>query len=126
MPEGGPASDNLLARNFRAEHSGIKWCTEFRAGEGKLYLSVIQDLYDYEIVARSTSHSPSQYMLRKTLDDALKVTYRKKGVILHSDQGRHYKTLMWRVILADAGVTQSMSRKGNCLDNAVMEIFSAL
>jgi putative transposase len=126
MPGGGPASDNLLARNFRAEHSGMKWCTdvtEFRVGEHKLYLSVVQDMYSHEIVAWHTSRSPSQRLVCKMLDEALKVNYRKKGLILHSDQGWHYKTLMWRAMLADGGVTQSMSRKGNCLDNAVMENF---
>lgn len=125
MP-GGEASDNLLARNFRAESSGMKWCTdvtEFRVGEHRLYLSVIQDLYNHEIVAWHTSQRPSQRLVCKMLDDALKVKYRKEGIILHSDQGWHYKTLMWRAMLADAGVTQSMSRKGNCLDNAVMENF---
>ena len=126
MPGGGQASENLLARNFRAESSGMKWCTdvtEFRAGEHKLYLSVVQDLYSHEIVAWHTSRRPSQRLVCKMLDDALKVKYRKKGLILHSDQGWHYKTLMWRAMLADAGVIQSMSRKGNCLDNAVMENF---
>lgn len=126
MPGGGQASDNLLARNFRAENSGMKWCTditEFRAGEQKLYLSVVQDLYNNEIVAWRCSRRPSQHLVCQMLDEALKVAYRKKGMILHSDQGWHYKTLMWRAMLADAGVTQSMSRKGNCLDNAVMENF---
>lgn len=126
MPGGGQASDNLLARNFKAESCGMKWCTdvtEFRAGEHKLYLSVIQDLYSHEIVAWRTARRPSQRLVCKMLGDALKVNYRKEGIILHSDQGWHYKSLMWRAMLAGAGMTQSMSRKGNCLDNAVMENF---
>ena len=57
------------------------------------------------------------------LEQALKAPVRKTGLMLHSDQGWQYRTPMWRSMLADAGVTQSMSRKGNCLDNAVMENF---
>lgn len=125
MP-GGQAVDNLLDRNFKTESSGMKWCTditEFRAGEHKLYLSALLDLYNNEIVAWETSRRPSQRLVCKMLDEALKASARKKELILHSDQGWHYKTLMWRAMLSDAGIMQSMSRKGNCLDNAVMENF---
>lgn len=126
MPEGGLASGNLLARNFTAKTSGLKWCTdvtEFRVGTNKLYLSVIQDLFNNEIISWHTSQRPALFLTCKTLEKALKVKGRKEGLMLHSDQGWHYRTPMWRSMLGDAGITQSMSRKGNCLDNAVMENF---
>ncbi|AFJ45165.1 putative integrase [Shimwellia blattae DSM 4481 = NBRC 105725] len=119
-------AENLLARNFRACSSGLKWCTditEFRAGTHKLYLSVIQDLFNKEIVAWHTSLRPSLGLVCKTLDKSLKGKNYRPELILHSDQGWHYHTLMWRSMLADAGIRPSMSRKGNCLDNAVMENF---
>ncbi len=126
MAGGGPASDNLLARNFRAERSGIKWCTdvtEFRAGGQKLFLSALQDLFNNEIVAWQTSTSQSQPLVCRMLKKALNACRNKEGAMLHSDQGWAYRTPVWRRMLADAGITQSMSRKGNCLDNAVMENF---
>ncbi len=125
-PEGGQASANLLARNFSAEHSGLRWCTdvtEFRAGGQKLYLSALQDLFNNEIVAWNMSTTPSQPLVCRMLHKALKARRHKEGLVLHSDQGWAYRTPAWRLMLEKAGITQSMSRKGNCLDNAVMENF---
>ncbi|MCY0774562.1 IS3 family transposase, partial [Enterobacter cloacae complex sp. 2022EL-00788] len=65
----------------------------------------------------------SQPLVCRMLKKALKACRIKEGVMLHSDQGWAYRTPVWRRMLADAGITQSMSRKGNCLDNAVMENF---
>ncbi|WP_154582174.1 IS3-like element IS1661 family transposase [Yersinia pestis] len=124
--DGGRASDNLLARNFTSEISGLKWCTdvtEFRVGAQKLYLSVIQDLFNNEIISWHMSERAALILTCKTLEKALKVKGRKEGLMLHSDQGWHYRTPMWRSMLVEAGIRQSMSRKGNCLDNAVMENF---
>ncbi|MBX9496592.1 IS3 family transposase [Yersinia enterocolitica] len=124
--DGGLASNNLLARDFTSKTSGLKWCTdvtEFRVGEKKLYLSVIQDLFNNEIISWHTAERPALPLTCKTLEKALKVKGRKEGLMLHSDQGWHYRTPMWRSMLVDAGITQSMSRKGSCLDNAVMENF---
>lgn len=126
MAGGGLASDNLLARSFKAGCSGIKWCTdvtELRAGGQKVFLSVLQDLFNNEIVAWQTSTSQSQPLVCSMLKKALKACRNKEGVVLHSDQGWAYRTPVWRRMLAEAGITQSMSRKGNCLDNAVIENF---
>lgn len=126
MADGGRASGNLLARNFSAARCGMKWCTdvtEFHAGGQKLYLSTIQDLYSHEIVAWQTSGRPELGLVCGTLAKALKTGRHREGLVLHSDQGWAYRTPRWRAMLAGAGITQSMSRKGNCLDNAVMENF---
>ncbi|EEO88290.1 integrase [Yersinia pseudotuberculosis] len=115
-----------MARNFTSEISGLKWCTdvtEFRVGAQKLYLSVIQDLFNNEIISWHMSERAALILTCKTLEKALKVKGRKEGLMLHSDQGWHYRTPMWRSMLVEAGIRQSMSRKGNCLDNAVMENF---
>ena len=126
MPDGGLASSNLLARDFSAERSGMKWCTdvtEFRVAGQKLYLSALQDLFNNEIVAWNMSTSPSQPLVCRMLQRAVKAGRHKEGLILHSDQGWAYRTPAWRLMLEKAGRTQSMSRKGNCLDNAVIENF---
>ncbi len=126
MNDGNRASGNLLARDFRAGRSGMKWCTdvtEFSAGGEKLYLSVVQDLFNGEIIAWQTAQRPALSLTCKMLEQALKVPGRKAGLMLHSDQGWQYRTPLWRAMLAEAGVIQSMSRKGNCFDNAVMENF---
>ena len=126
MNDGNQASHNLLARHFRTEESGKKWCTdvtEFRIGQEKLYLSVVQDLFNLEIIAWQMSQKPVLSLTCGMLERALQAPVRKTGLMLHSDQGWQYRTPMWRSMLADAGVIQSMSRKGNCLDNAVMENF---
>ncbi|MCF2969582.1 IS3 family transposase, partial [Yersinia pestis subsp. pestis] len=72
----GRASDNLLARNFTSEISGLKWCTdvtEFRVGAQKLYLSVIQDLFNNEIISWHMSERAALILTCKTLEKALKV-----------------------------------------------------
>lgn len=109
-----------------ATRSGIKWCTdvtEFRAGGQKLYLSALQDLFNNEIVAWNMSTSASQPLVYRMLHKVLKAHRHSEGLVLHSDQGWAYRTPAWRLMLEKAGIVQSMSRKGNCLDNAVMENF---
>lgn len=126
MNNGSPSSPNLLARSFRAGQSGTKWCTdvtEFRVGGEKLYLSVVQDLFNGEIIAWQMAQRPALTLTCRMLEKALKVPGRKEGLMLHSDQGWQYRTPMWRSMLAGSGIIQSMSRRGNCLDNAVMENF---
>lgn len=126
MNDGNKSSANLLSRHFEAERSGMKWCTdvtEFRAGGETLYLSVVQDLFNREIVAWEMSTRPALSLTCKMLEKALKTGLQKEGIMLHSDQGWQYRTPMWRSMLAEGQVLQSMSRKGNCLDNAVMENF---
>ena len=124
--EVGKVADNLLDRNFHAEKPNQKWTTdvtEFRLFGQKLYLSPIMDLCSGDIVTYTLSESPNLLMVTTMLEQALKTLPEKHDLILHSDQGWHYQHKQYRKMLADNGITQSMSRKGNCYDNAAMESF---
>lgn len=124
--EVGKVADNLLDRDFHAEKPNQKWTTdvtEFRLFGQKLYLSPIMDLCSGDIVTYTLSESPNLLMVTTMLEQALKVLPKKHDLILHSDQGWHYQHKQYRKMLAENGITQSMSRKGNCYDNAAMESF---
>ena len=98
--------------------------TEFKAKDGnKVYLSPILDLFNNKIVSYTLSYSPNWAQVEKMLKLAVKRLDKTSGSILHSDQGRQYQMAAYRQILAEHGIIQSMSRKGNCLDNAAMESF---
>jgi putative transposase len=121
----GRAAPNILQRQFNAERTNEKWVTdvtEFNVSGEKLYLSPVMDLYNGEIIAYETASSPAKlvgFMLKKALN---KLTLNDKP-ILHSDQGWQYRMPSYRRMLQEKQVQQSMSRKGNCLDNAAMESF---
>ncbi|MET7989981.1 IS3 family transposase [Amycolatopsis sp. NPDC005232] len=122
----GRTAPNLLERNFTAEAPNQKWVTdvtEFRVGEDKLYLSPIMDLFDRQIIAYSIGASPNLTLTTSSLQTALGALGPNEAPLVHSDQGFQYQHPSWRRLLADAGATQSMSRKGNCHDNAVIENF---
>lgn len=122
----GQIAENILDRDFTAETMNEKWVTdvtEFRVGDQKLYLSPVMDLCNREIIAYSTSQSPNLELTNSSLRDALTTLEPGQRLLVHSDQGFQYQHRSWRALLADAGATQSMSRKGNCFDNAVMENF---
>jgi len=124
--EVGKVADNLLNRNFHAEKPNQKWTTdvtEFRLFGQKLYLSPIMDLCSGDIVTYTLSESPNLQMVTTMLEQALEVLPKEHDLILHSDQGWHYQHKQYRKLLADNRITQSMSRKGNCYDNAAMESF---
>jgi putative transposase len=123
--EVGRAAPNILQRQFNADKANQKWVTdvtEFNVAGEKLYLSPVMDLYNGEIIAYETASSPAKLvgsMLKKVLG---KLTKEDKP-ILHSDQGWQYRMPAYQKMLRDKHVQQSMSRKGNCLDNAAMESF---
>ncbi|QYE42954.1 IS3-like element IS1397 family transposase [Escherichia coli] len=122
----GLAAENILQRQFKAEAPCEKWVTditEFRAGGQKLYLSPILDLFNGEIVAWETACRPTEELVKRMLNKGLESLAEGEKPLLHSDQGWHYRIKSYQSALADRGVVQSMSRKGNCLDNAVMENF---
>lgn len=122
----GKVAPNLLARDFTAEMPNEKWVTdvtEFKVGEEKLYLSPVMDLFDRTIVSYSISRHPTVKFALASLEDAVKTLPAGAHPIVHSDQGFHYQHHSWQHCLAEIGARQSMSRKGNCLDNAVMENF---
>ena len=117
----------VLERDFSATAPKQKWVTditEFKAKDrGKVYLSPILDLFNNEIVSYNLSYSPNWAQVEDMLMQAVKGLNKACGVILHSDQGWQYQMMAYRRILAEHGIIQSMSRKGNCLDNAAMESF---
>ncbi|EID7216326.1 IS3 family transposase [Escherichia coli] len=122
----GLAAENILQRQFKAEAPCEKWVTditEFRAGGQKLYLSPILDLFNGEIVAWETACRPTEELVKRMLNKGLESLAEGEKSLLHSDQGWHYRIKSYQSALADKGLVQSMSRKGNCLDNAVMENF---
>lgn len=124
--EVGKVAENLLNRDFTAKKPNRKWVTdvtEFHLFGQKLYLSPILDLCSRDIVSYTISDRPVLSMVTEMLDRAFKQLPDDTGLILHSDQGWQYQHKQYQRMLRKKAVRQSMSRKGNCLDNAVMENF---
>ena len=120
----GKAAPNLLERKFAAKAPNQKWVTDvtqFNIKGEKVYLSPILDLYNGEIISYAICDRPQMNMVEQMLQKAFKKLGTKDKPMLHSDQGWHYQMRRYQQILKQQGITQSMSRKGNCLDNAVME-----
>lgn len=126
--EGGQVAPNLLERRFQADRPQQKWVTdvtEFNVNGQKLYLSPVMDLHNREIIAYQTDRRPSFEMVSTMLAKAVAKWESGTPLVLHSDQGWQYQMRAFRRQLDERGITQSMSRKGNCLDNAAMESFFA-
>ena len=124
--EKGTTADNVLDREFQVEKPNQKWVTdvtEFRLFGKKLYLSPILDLCSGDIVTYTISDSHNLLMVTTMLEQAFEKIPDKTNLLLHSDQGWHYRHKQYVQMLKDKGIRQSMSRKGNCYDNAVMENF---
>ena len=122
----GTAADNVLDRDFRAEKPNQKWVTdvtEFRLFGQKIYLSPILDLYSGDIVTYTLSDSPNLRMVTTMLEQAFAKIPDGTNLLLHSDQGWHYRHKQYVQLLKEKGIRQSMSRKGNCYDNSVIENF---
>ena len=120
----GKAAPNLLERNFAASKPNQKWVTdvtEFNIRGQKLYLSPILDLYNQEIISYEIADRPQMSSVMQMLGNAFKRLQQNEQPMIHSDQGWQYQMGLYQKALKKQGVTQSMSRKGNCLDNAVME-----
>ena len=120
----GKVAPNLLERNFAASKPNQKWVTdvtEFSIRGQKVYLSPILDLYNQEIVSYEIGDQPQLSMVTTMLSSAFKHLKQADKPLLHSDQGWQYQMGFYQQALKKQGITQSMSRKGNCLDNAVME-----
>ena len=117
---------NHLRRNFQARQPNQKWVTDVtyvRTGQGTLYLSVIKDLFDGFIVAYQTSTSNSVELVLNTLSQALSRPGIPAGLALHSDQGHQYGSQSYFLLTRRHQIQPSMSRRGNCWDNAVIENF---
>ena len=127
--EVGKTAPNLLQRDFHADKPNQKWATdvtEFSLFGEKLYLSPILDLCSSNLVSYTISDRPVLSMVTSMLDKAFEQIPDDTNLILHSDQGWHYQHKQYQQMLKDKGIRQSMSRKGNCLDNAVVENFFGL
>jgi putative transposase len=122
----GKVADNHLAREFRANAFGEKWVTdvtEFKVHGEKVYLSPMLDLYNGEVIAYQIQSRPTYDLVGKMLMKALKKLKPTQTPLVHSDQGWQYQMQAFQRELKAKGLEQSMSRKGNCLDNAVIESF---
>lgn len=125
----GNIADNLLNRNFKADNPNEKWVTditEFKVNEDKLYLSPIIDLFNGEVVSFNISKRPVFNQVLDMLSKAFRTIPNGTNLILHSDQGWQYQMKEYQELLKEKGIEQSMSRKGNCLDNSVVENFFGL
>ena len=127
--EVGKIAPNLLKRDFSTTAPNQKWVTdvtEFSLFGQKLYLSPILDLHSSDLVSYVISDRPVLSMVMDMVDSAARRLPPGAAPILHSDQGWQYQHKHYQKKLTDYGIIQSMSRKGNCLDNAVMENFFEL
>ena len=125
----GRIAPNLLNREFEAEKPNEKWVTdvtEFHLFGEKIYLSPILDLHSRDLISYTIFNRPVLGMVTSMLEQAFEKIPDNTNLILHSDQGWHYQHKQYQRMLQKKGICQSMSRKGNCLDNAVMENFFGL
>ncbi len=117
---------DLLQRNFSASRPNQKWVTDvtyIHTRQGVLYLSVIKDLYDGYIVSYQTSPNNSVELVTATLQQAFHTQQIAHGLALHSDHGNQYRSHEYFLLTQEQLISASMSRPGNCLDNAAMESF---
>ncbi len=128
--EVGKICNNLLNREFEAKKPNEKWVTdvtEFKVDKAKIYLSPIVDLFNGEVISYNISRHP---VFAQVVDMLKKKAFSKipdnTNLILHSDQGWQYQMKQYQHLLKEKGIRQSMSRKGNCLDNSLAENFFGL
>lgn len=123
-----PVAENLLDRQFETEKPNARWAgdiTYIWTQEGWLYLAVILDLFSRRVVGWSMDKSIDRSLVQRALDAALSLRKPQAGLLCHSDRGSQYASGDYQKQLADAGIVCSMSRKGNCWDNAPSESFFA-
>ena len=121
--EVGKVSANILNRQFESQKPFEKLVTdvtEFHVCNEKVYLSPVMDLFNREIVAHSISRSPSFAQTKVMLEQLFEKLPKEATPLMHSDQGWQYQMREYQSMLKEHNITQSMSRKGNCLDNSVM------
>lgn len=124
--EVGEIADNLLKRDFFATKPFEKLTTDvtqFKVGNEKVYLSPVMDLFNREIISYSVSLSPNLEQIREMLTGLFDKLPTDATPIFHSDQGWQYQHAEYQRLLAEHNIIQSMSRKGNCMDNGAMENF---
>ncbi|WP_339166293.1 IS3 family transposase [Paenibacillus sp. FSL R5-0341] len=119
-------AENLLKRDFSAEKPNHKWVTDitqYRVGERWIYLSAIKDLFNNEIVAYEIGERNDNELVLRTFSKAFAKQKDVTGLVVHSDQGFQYTSHAYHDMLPKVGARISMSRRGNCYDNASMESF---
>lgn len=124
--EVGHIAENIINRNFVSDGPNRKWTTDvsqFNCPFGKAYLSPILDMGTGDIVAWDLSLSPNLEQTNRMLDMAFNKYPNLAGLIMHSDMGWQYQHQAYQTRLKEKGIVQSMSRKGNCIDNCIMESF---
>ena len=124
--EVGKIAPNIINRDFVAEAPNRKWATDvtrINIGSEKLFLSPVLDMFNGEIISYNISKSTNLEQIHDMLDKAFAKFDNLDGLIIHSDQGWQYQHYGYRKRLAKRHILQSMSRKGNCLDNAMVENF---
>lgn len=123
-PNAGKTAENIINRNFKADKSWQKLgtdVTEFKVAGTKAYLALVVDFYSSEIVAYDVSKNPNLMQQKRLLARLFERMPSAAAPILHSDMGWQYRHDYWIARLKKGNVTRSMSRKGNCLDNAATE-----
>ena len=121
-------SDNLLARRFKADRPNKKWVSDItyiKVERGFVYLAVIMDLYSRKIIGWSLNAAMTDQLIIDAFNMAAASRKTEPGLILHSDRGVQYRSGEYQYLLITQGIKPSMSRKGNCWDNAAMESFFA-
>ncbi|MFU5001175.1 IS3 family transposase [Pseudomonas paraeruginosa] len=122
----GKVAPNILQRKFVATQPNQKWVadvTEFKVEDKKLYLSPVLDLFNGEVIAHQLAEKPDFNLVSNMLTKAIATLKEGDAPLIHSDQGWQYQSLHFQRELGRHNIAQSMSRKGNCYDNAVMESF---
>ena len=122
----GKVADNIINRDFSTEKPLQKWTTDvsqFNLPWGKCYISPILDMNTNEVISYNLSLSPNMAQVKDMLNKAFKRFPSVQGLVMHSDQGWQYQHVFYREELKKHGIIQSMSRKGNCYDNCIMETF---
>ena len=122
----GKVADNIINRDFSTEKPLQKWTTDvsqFNLSWGKCYISPILDMNTNEIISYNLSTSPNMEQIKDMLHKAFERFPSVQGLVMHSDQGWQYQHAFYRNELQKHGIIQSMSRKGNCYDNCIMETF---
>lgn len=121
--------ENLLNRNFTADRPNVKWVTDIsyiHTNQGVLYLSMIRDLYDNSIVAYKTGTEQTVNLVLNTIKLAIQKEEVTTELQLHSDQGFQYTSSGYFDLTKEYDITPSMSRRGNCYDNAMAENFFSI
>ncbi|MEK4508413.1 IS3 family transposase [Paenibacillus sp. FSL K6-2524] len=122
----GRIAENLLNRDFKADKPNLKWATDvtqYRVFDDKIYLSAIKDLWNNEIVGYHISRNNDNPLVLETFRKAFEKHKDVTGLIVHSDQGSQYTSHAYHDMLPQVGAQISMSRRGNCYDNASIESF---